>query len=137
MSGLPVAVRERLTKICGLLASSHDGERATAAAMASRVLAEHGITWADLVNGGPRADSTTDARFHRPPDASTHADIAADLLQAARTRPELLTAWERQFCEGIAAAPRLSEKQARLLVELCDKADRILGPAWRVRGAAA
>ena len=38
----------RLARILGLLASPYDGERATAAALASAFVAKHGLMWGDL-----------------------------------------------------------------------------------------
>lgn len=38
----------RFQKICGMLASDHEGERAAAAVMATRFLKNAGKTWADV-----------------------------------------------------------------------------------------
>jgi hypothetical protein len=46
---LPSAARERLVKLCGLLTSDHDGERATAARMATDLLRQHRLTWRELL----------------------------------------------------------------------------------------
>lgn len=48
----------RLRKICGLLASDHDGERAAAALRATSILRAAGLTWLDIVFG---ATSQADA----------------------------------------------------------------------------
>jgi hypothetical protein len=40
---------DRFRKICGLLASGHDGERAAAAKKASEFLAMKGLSWSDVV----------------------------------------------------------------------------------------
>lgn len=135
MVGLPEPVRAKLSKICGRLASPHDGERATAAAMASRVLSEHGITWSDVFDGidvgsytVPRASPPASPRIY-------HAFVVAALLRAVATRPDLLTDWELKFCEGIESRATLSVKQARTLVNLCDKVDRTIGSSWRMNDA--
>lgn len=39
---------ERFRKICGMLSSAHDGERAAAARKASEFLASHGLTWSSV-----------------------------------------------------------------------------------------
>lgn len=41
--------REKLAKICQMLTSSHDGERAVAARMASEMLKKADMTWDELV----------------------------------------------------------------------------------------
>lgn len=45
--------RDRLVKLLGLLGSEHIGERATAAQMASRLLQDCGLTWADVFQPPP------------------------------------------------------------------------------------
>ena len=40
----------RLAKLCGLLGSDHDGERASAALMATKLLKMNDMTWSDLVH---------------------------------------------------------------------------------------
>lgn len=42
----------RLRKLCGMLSSDAEGERATAARMATDLLKRHGKTWADIGLGG-------------------------------------------------------------------------------------
>ncbi len=42
----------RFQKICGMLASDHEGERSAAAVMATRFLKNNGKTWADVGVGG-------------------------------------------------------------------------------------
>jgi hypothetical protein len=47
------ATADRLTKILGLLGSSHDGERAAAAAKADALVRGAGLTWRDVVMPSP------------------------------------------------------------------------------------
>jgi hypothetical protein len=46
---LSPAVREKLVKICARLGSDHDGERAAAGLLASRMLASEGLAWEDVI----------------------------------------------------------------------------------------
>jgi len=39
----------RLVQLCGMFGSSHDGERANAAALADRLVRQVGLTWADVI----------------------------------------------------------------------------------------
>jgi hypothetical protein len=43
---------ERLAKVCGMLASDKDGERAAAALLATQILQSFGVGWVDLVRRG-------------------------------------------------------------------------------------
>ena len=40
---------ERLVQLCGMFGSSHDGERANAAALADRLVRQVGLTWAYVI----------------------------------------------------------------------------------------
>ena len=51
-SRLSAADRTKLAKILGMLGSAHEGERAAAAALASKMLADAGLTWFDLLGAG-------------------------------------------------------------------------------------
>jgi hypothetical protein len=52
MPTLPARDLDRLVKLCGLLTSDADGERATAARMASDLLRQHRLTWAEQDGDG-------------------------------------------------------------------------------------
>jgi len=41
--------RDKLIKVLGMLGSSHDGERASAAQQAERIRKEAGLTWGDIL----------------------------------------------------------------------------------------
>jgi hypothetical protein len=41
---------DRLAKLCGLLGSDNAGERATAAALADRMIRELGLRWTDVIS---------------------------------------------------------------------------------------
>ena len=45
---------DKLAKVCGLLASSHDGERSAASYWASAILKEAGWTWRELIANAAR-----------------------------------------------------------------------------------
>jgi hypothetical protein len=46
---LEPAVADRLAKLCGMLGSAHDGERAAAAAKADQLIRGLGLTWRDII----------------------------------------------------------------------------------------
>jgi hypothetical protein len=100
---LPPGAQDRLIKLAGLLGSSFDGERANAAAAATRLLQDNGLTWRDLL-------TPATPRPFAPVPTGWRA-IAADCA----LMPERLTAWERDFLRGLPSFPRLSAKQQNTL----------------------
>lgn len=106
MRALDPAVASKLTKVCGLLGSDHDGERAAAAWQATRLLRQAGLTWADLFAPVP------------PPRTRAAAPVRAP--HAARVQWALgfqdrLTPWESGFLRDISRRRRLSARQAAML----------------------
>lgn len=115
-TGLSGADRERLVKLCGMFGSAHDGERAAAGLLASRLLREKGLRWDDVIGSTP-------APLPPPPRPSSGApDCPA--LRAADVRfvlanVALLTEWEADFVASVARRRKWSPKQA-------DVFDRVL-----------
>lgn len=104
--GLDPSVAAKLRKVCGMLGSEHDGERAAAAAKASMLLRAHGWSWADVFT--PAA--LVAVRPEPPP--TPHAAVA----RAALERAAHLDAWQRDFLESIGRQRRpLSVKQRAAL----------------------
>jgi hypothetical protein len=90
-----------LAKVCGMLGSAYEGERANAAAAADALIKTTGLSWAAVLGVA-----------------------AADLCESAQVglcqeHRDLLTAWERRFIEGVAKTiyrgRPLSKKQASVL----------------------
>ena len=107
MTPLPPEVAARLTKICGLLGSDHDGERSAAALQATRLLRAHGLGWADIVRPAlPAPEPSLAPRQH----VHTH-----DAVRFALRHMDALTAWEIGFLRGIVHRPRLSPRQQETL----------------------
>jgi hypothetical protein len=109
---------QRFIGICGRLGSDHDGERASAAAMATRELRAAGLTWADvLVDPGQaqaepvsRPDNVSPFRRHDPA-----RDMLADLLDVI----DQLTPARQDFVHGCCAQQRpLSEKQRQIVSDM-------------------
>jgi hypothetical protein len=115
-AGLPAPIAGRFVKVCGLLASNHDGERAAAAAKATDMLRQHGLTWENVIACGcPKAADSSSPDWRR---ADHRARARHALLRAS-----VLTPWEREFLNSIAlrAAP-LTERQAATLARIERKA---------------
>ena len=84
MKGDDERIIGRLENLCAMLASPNGGERANAAAMATKMLASFGLSWRDLVG---RAFPRTMAMAGRE-----LLNLYRELLQWNG-----LTSWEREF----------------------------------------
>jgi hypothetical protein len=104
MMALSPSERARLIALLGLLGSEHDGERASAAAFASRFVRERRLTWHDVVLPNAAAPVT-------PPQPASWRTVVAE----CRARPDSLTAWEQTFLGGLDRFPNLSVKQRAAL----------------------
>jgi hypothetical protein len=106
---------ERLRNICGRLGSDFDGERSTAALLATRLLKDKGLTWADVVMPTPPAP-------YRPADRTQHW---RETVKALLAQPGSLRPWERtEFLPGLLGFDKLSPKQRAILDQI---ATRVLG----------
>jgi hypothetical protein len=93
--------RARLTKLCGMFGSHHDGERASAAAMADRLVRDLGLTWPEIIN--------PHHQHWREPET------IAEQIDTALAHAEALSEWERGFVCSVNGCQRLSPKQRNVL----------------------
>lgn len=104
LRALDPAVTAKLAKVCGLLSSDHDGERAAAAAAGTRLLRAHGLTWSDVFTPTPIPAAASGQASAMPPHMA--------LARAALERGALLDEWQRGFLVSISRQWRpLSAKQ--------------------------
>jgi len=108
---LPTPTIDKLAKVCGLLGSDQDGERAAAAYHATVILRAAGFTWRDVIE---RAFDPSPPRYGPP--VSWQAEVAAFLQQA-----DFLTDWEVDFLRSIRWRSRISDKQRRVLENIKNK----------------
>jgi hypothetical protein len=118
----PPNARDRLLKLVSMLGSSYAGERANAGALATRLLMEHGRTWADLSDLFRCAGCTAQAK----PDPATmefaddrpelHAvrEMAAECLR----HRDILNNWEADFCRSMAKWNKLVSYKQSETIEL-------------------
>jgi hypothetical protein len=106
--------RRRLVGVLGLLSSNHDGERAAAGLLATRILKAAALSWDDLIPEQPLV-----VRRHEPayPPSSVGETFKAD-FSLCRRRLDLLSAWERNFIDSVVHQTSLSEKQKAILHKL-------------------
>jgi hypothetical protein len=110
MIALPPPTVAKLAKVCGLLGSDHDGERANAAAQATRLLKEAGLTWEEFV----RRPCPTPQPPRQPYQQQAHDHRAR--ARRALMRAHLLNPWQKDFLSNIAVRHEpLTPKQAGVL----------------------
>ncbi|APT48395.1 hypothetical protein BSA145_21245 (plasmid) [Bacillus safensis] len=146
MARLSPTQRAKLVKICGRLGSNHDGERAAAALLASRLLTEAGLDWEQVLSASaiePFQAATEDRNFM--------AEMRAARERAARNpwgrpgqHPDLRFLWENSdYLTGDervalsqkvnAARSDLTPRQAKLVAFLLEQVKLRM----KQRGAAA
>jgi hypothetical protein len=103
--------RRRLVGVLGLLASNHDGERAAAGLLATRLLRAAALTWDQVIPEWPLA-----TRPDTPPASGWRSNVVTCL-----ERPVLLSVWERQFLTNLMTRKSLSAKQASILAAIYEK----------------
>jgi hypothetical protein len=114
----------KLAKICGMLGSSHDGERASAALLASQILEDLDISWSDLViaafEGKAPSPTGTSVEYDRR-TAGWHVSYCNWLII---NRGRELNEWEMQFLNSLLQKYKrssLTVKQAACLVKVATK----------------
>lgn len=132
-AALAPELAERLVKICGRLGSDFDGERAAAGLLASRLIADHGLTWGDVIGStmvvAKPADAPVRPARTNKPERFSFADLSAS---AARVEIKAMfdaghfTAWEEDFLAGCDDA--LYRRPDRCLT---NKQVQILNRLWR------
>ncbi|MCU0983598.1 MAG: hypothetical protein MUC89_01480 [Acetobacteraceae bacterium] len=125
-------IRERLAKIAGRLGSDHEGERAAAGLMATRLLRAHNLTWSDALLAAQPAPPPPPPPPPKPARRWNDAAHGAALAAQCLAWPEVLTEWERGFCRSVAARRSLTARQQAVLARIARKARDF---AW-ARGAA-
>jgi hypothetical protein len=113
---------ERLSRVCGMLGSDYEGERANAAAAATRILRGAGWCWSDVIERAMRSEQQTAGdrarRSSEPPRLAPHL-LARWALDSAVS----WTRWETEFLLNLATRPgRLSPRQAEVLRRLAERA---------------
>jgi hypothetical protein len=107
---------DKLVKICGLLGSDHEGERASAAAKADALVRSHGLTWADVISP-PITPGASRIRAWRADDPHWR-----DLLAFCASRMTSLNSRECEFLRSIARRRGdLTERQRDWLEHIAAK----------------
>ena len=115
------ALRDKLSKILGMLGSDHAGERASAGAAADKLVRDAGLSWPDVIGTGAPVGGLVDYRIWREPRSDRES--AAIALKFS----EVLSDWEIGFCEKIIKLSRVSAKQRTILDRLVAKAREFSG----------
>jgi hypothetical protein len=146
---LDLSEKTRLEKLLGMLGSSFDGERATAAAMIQRMAEAKKLTINELIAQAhmpaafsgyrqppPPPPPEPEPRYRESEPDFTDIDKAYDLLKMLRRiaeKPDIaarvLTPWEINFSTDVSARYShdydLSEKQLVIVEKILRKASRV------------
>ena|SRR5687767_15796017 len=115
---IPPDKRTRLVRLCGMLGSDFDGERANAGRMANDIVRGLGLTWDQVIAASGQAEQPRQERREKPP--RTPPEVARFCLSSRG----VWTEWERKFLNDMLERYRLSDKQAQILSELLVRAER-------------
>jgi len=116
LSPLTPAERTRLVGILGMLGSDHDGERSAAAALASRMVRERGLTWDSLIlDGGDRQGGS------KPSGGPGTRSAWQDALAFCQRHQGSLSDWEVYFICGLRDRRTVpTPRQAAKLHQIAD-----------------
>ena len=111
-----------------MLGSEHDGERAAAALMATKLLKSHDTTWHDFIMGVTVFVQKAEQKRTRDDTRGSHWSEGprtdAEWLRALKTHCwDLLSEWERTFVADVLQRNRwpLTPKQREVLLKLKDR----------------
>jgi hypothetical protein len=127
LSPLTPAERTRLVGILGMLGSAHDGERSAAAALASRMVRDRGLTWDVLILGGGRQDGGAS------PDGPGTG--WRTILAFCQRHQAALSHWEAHFtCDLRNRRTMPTPRQVAKLHQIADALRAVARqPGWPVR----
>jgi hypothetical protein len=108
---------ERLAKLCGMLGSEHDGERATAAAKADAFVRSLGLTWPDII----APSLVPHVPWIRSPAGETDWQRMASFCHAHRWT---LSQKERAFIDGVRAWREPTDRQKDWLTAIFARVSR-------------
>jgi hypothetical protein len=129
--------RDLLIKLCGMLGSEHQGERAVAALKASSFLRERALTWSEVIKtegrGARNEHTSAPQAYGSTPEPVPSIDWRADLAMCRNSRMSLADS-ERDLVENITRLQRRpSRAEATRLAEIATR----LRADWRPRRARA
>ena len=119
--------RDKLVRILGMLGSSFEGERASAALMASNLLKNLGLTWDEIVKKPDEKDQARPeqkAEYRDPPRGWEYGYDWKDQARVLMDYDYLLTEWEYNFLESLIKQRRITQKQYEVLERISEKVGR-------------
>lgn len=125
ISDLPPDALSRLEKLAGMLGSDFDGERASAAALASKLLNNHGLTWADVIRAPVAASSSSSSSSYRRRGFWMDPEGPHEALRILHDYADILfdrNEWLANFVADLRAKPpaRISIKQQTKIRQALD-----------------
>lgn len=112
---------DKLAKICGMLGSAHDGERASAALLASQIIDDLDMSWREIIlSAFSSKEEPKNIDFDDRP-VGWHVGYCKWLIV---NRGDALSKWDMGFLTSLAgkyARSRLTKKQADCFVRVASQ----------------
>lgn len=111
----------RLAKVCGMLGSNQDGERASAALLATQILESLEISWSDLIQSAFKPAPSERPINHDQRPRGWHVDYCKWLIS---NHEKDLSEWEASFIRSLVKNhphSQLSKKQSDCFVRIAKK----------------
>ena len=110
LTALSTEARSKLVKILGLLSSDHDGERAAAGLLATRIIRSAGTDWDQVIQ--PRAGcQKRSPSEYSPPPIERHGPVCLRHLRR-------LNQWEQDFVLNLRSSSFLTVAQRQKLTQI-------------------
>ena len=115
-ASLTAAETNRVINLLSRLSSPHDGERASAGLLVTRLLNAKGLTWDDLLR--PRLE-------HPQPQSQTVSRCDwREAIDYCLALDDFLTEWEFEFLRSIGGRRSLTDKQFDVLTRIASSVAR-------------
>lgn len=101
--------RDKLVRVLGMLGSTHDGERAAAGRLATKLLKTAGRTWDEVVIDNSRPAATA---------AGSEITRRTSAMAVCAGHQSALTEWEARFLASIRRRRTLTERQMATLLKI-------------------
>jgi hypothetical protein len=126
MQSLTTKEISRLVKLCGVFSSHHPGEIANAAALADKLLREHGLQWSDVIRLpiGRELDEAadSDAAVGGGDPFATWPGGWRGACEFVLRHKALLSRWEQEFASKVSGyIGNITGKQKPILRDLVDR----------------
>lgn len=119
------ADRDKLIKVLRMFSSDHDGEVASAARHAHKLIKDRKLDWDDLIIPVHKSTNHKNGADNKARQHHFDEPEETDLIHRCSELSRCLTTWEREFIESISESivewGKLTEKQRSVLDRIVNK----------------